>query len=138
MLRRIGAVLGGTFIGSVVNMAIIQLNMSVLHPAPPGLDPNDMAALAAYVGGLPASAFLVVMLAHLGQSFVGGWAGARLSATSPMGVALVVGALTALGGLINLLILPAPWFMWLELPLYFLTAWAAGVLELARRGRAFG
>ena len=77
MIRNIVAVVVGLFVGSTVNMALIQLNMQVLFPMPPGTDMNDPVQLNAYIETLPTQAFFVVMAAHLGQSFVGGWTAAR-------------------------------------------------------------
>ncbi len=57
MLRNILATLGGFFLGSCVNMALITLNSSVLYPMPPGTDMNDPAAFEAYISGLPMPAF---------------------------------------------------------------------------------
>jgi hypothetical protein len=132
MLRNVGAVLAGLVVGGVLNMLVLQVNTAILFPAPPGTDLADPAALGAYMATLPVTAFLVVVLAHQLQAFVGGWVAARLG-TAPVALALVVGALSALGGLGTLLLIPAPAWMWLELPLYFVVAWAAGALEVRRR-----
>lgn len=136
-MRAFFAVVGGLFIGSFINMALIQLNTS-LNPPPPGFNPQDMSAFAKYIAGLPPSAFLLVMVAHLAQAFFGGLAAAWLNDDDGIALALIVGAITAVGGLINLLMLPAPWWMWLELPLYPVVALLAGFLDLARRGKALG
>jgi len=135
MLRNIGAVVVGLVVGSTVNMALILLNAKVLFPMPVGMDMYDPVQLNAYVATLPAAAFLVVIAAHQGQAFVGGWIAARLAASKPMRLALIVGALTLLGGLENLRTIDGPWWMAVEIPLYLLVAWAAGKLEQGRRER---
>jgi hypothetical protein len=132
MLRDIGAVVAGLVVGSVANMALVFANMAVF-PGPPGLDFNDPAAMAAYVGGLPPQAFLGVMAAHLSQALLGGWTAARLSGERTALAAYVVGALTALACLVNLLGLPSPWWMWAELPLCGVIVWAVARAEVARR-----
>jgi len=113
-------------------MAIVMLS-TVLYPMPEGVGFNDREGLAAYIETLPVTAFLIVMLAHLGQAFVGGWIAAIISRNSSMLVAMVVGILTLLAGLYNLSTLPAPAWMWIEVPLYLVAAWAAARLVLARR-----
>lgn len=128
MLRSIGAVIAGLAVGMVVNMAIVQLNMTLLHPAPEGLDTNDMDQLQAYMDTLPASAFLVVMIAHLGQSFVGGWVAARLAASNVMVMAMTVGVLSMAGGIAMMFMISGPTWMYIELPLYLVVAWFAGRL----------
>ena len=132
MIRNICAVLVGLVTGMALNMAIVMLSM-VLYPMPEGVGWNDREGLAAYIETLPATAFLIVMLAHLGQAFVGGWIAAIISRNSSMVVAMIVGVLTLLGGLYNMSTLPLPAWMWIEVPLYLVAAWAAARLVLARR-----
>jgi hypothetical protein len=132
MLRNIAAVVAGIFVGMVVNMSIIQLNTGVLFPLPAGADMNDAAQFNAYLASLPAIAFVVVMAAHLGQAFVGGLVAARLSASHPMRLALVVGVFALVGGVAALLMYDGPAWMVVELPLYLVVAWAGG--RLGRRG----
>ncbi len=132
MIRNICAVLVGLVAGMVFNMLIVMLS-TVLYPMPEGVGFNDREGLAAYIETLPVTAFLIVMLAHLGQAFVGGWIAALISRNSSMVVAMIVGVLTLLGGLYNMSTLPLPAWMWIEVPLYLVAAWAAARLVLARR-----
>ncbi|MEQ1570842.1 MAG: hypothetical protein ABMA64_34755 [Myxococcota bacterium] len=134
MIRNFGAVVVGLFVGMLVNMSLILLNTQVLFPVPPELNPSDPAQLAVYVASLPVAALVVVVAAHLGQAFVGGWVAARLAGSAPRVPALIVGALTLVGGVLNLRTLHGPAWMWLEVPLYLVVAWAAGELEVRRRG----
>ncbi len=132
-IRNILAVMGGLAVGMAINMAIIKINSSVLFPAPPGADLSDTTQLKAYVATLPASAFLVVMLAHLGQSFVGGWIAARAGASRPMLLAMIVGAVSLYGGLMMMMEIRGPTWFAVELPLYLVVAWLAGGIERRRR-----
>ncbi len=132
MIRNICAVLIGLVAGMAVNMVIVMLS-TVLYPMPEGVGFNDREGLAAYIETLPATAFLIVMLAHLGQAFFGGWIAALIGRKNPMLVAMVIGVLSMLAGLYNLSTLPAPAWMWIEVPLYLVAAWAAARLVLARR-----
>ncbi len=136
MMRSVGAVLIGLIAGMAVNMAIILLNMYVLFPMPPGLDMNDGPAMSAYVATLPLTALLIVIVAHLGQSFVGGWVAARLSASAPVRQALIVGVLSLLAGVLNMMQIAAPTWMMIELPLYLVVAYAAGQLVARSRDQA--
>jgi MFS family permease len=133
MLRNVLAVLGGLLVGGALNMALVQLNMRVLFPMPQGMDTNDPAQFNAYVAALPTAAFFVVMLAHLGQSFVGGWLAARLGASRPMLLAMIVGVLSLAGGVTAMMTIDGPDWMVVELPLYLVVAWLAGRLEQKRR-----
>ena len=132
MIRNICAVLIGLVAGMIINMLIVMFS-TVLYPMPEGVNFNDREGLAAYIETLPVTAFLIVMLAHLGQAFFGGWIAALISRKNPMLVAMVIGVLSMLAGLYNLSTLPAPAWMWIEVPLYLVAAWVAARLVLARR-----
>lgn len=135
VLRNIGAVILGLLVGSALNMGLVMANMS-LFPGPEGLDFNDTEAMAEYIAGLPQSAFILVLLAHVGQASLGGWIAARVGASRPIVLALVVGALTLVGGAMNMMNFPdAPIWMWIEFPLYLALPYALGKMEQGRRAR---
>ena len=136
MLRNIGAVILGLFVGATVNRGLIMLNMMVLFPTPPGMQTGDAVAMQAYIDQLPITAFLVVILAHLGQAGVGGWVAARVAGSHPRRLAMVVAGLTLAGGLVIALQLSAPAWTYIEMPLYLVVGWVAGTLELRRRQAA--
>jgi nitrate/nitrite transporter NarK len=117
-----------------VNMAIVTLNI-LIYPMPEGVDFGDAEGMAAYIATLPLVAMLIVLLAHLGQAFAGGWLAARISKNRSMVVAMIVGVLTLIAGLINMMSMPHPNWMWIEMPLYLVAAWAAAKIELKRRHR---
>ncbi len=136
MLRNVGAVLAGLVVGMAVNMAFVLLNSMVLFPMPEGMDMNDPVQMNAYVATLPTPAFFVVLVAHLGQSFCGGWLAARLGASRPMLLAMIIGVLSLVGGILNMMQIQGPSWMVIELPLYLVVAWLAGRLETKRREAA--
>ena len=51
-------------------------------------------------------------------------------------VALVVGAISMIGGIMNLIDLPHPQWMWLEVPFYLIFSLAAGSFVSLRRKAA--
>lgn len=122
------AVLAGLAIGMAVNMALITLNSRVLFPMPEGTSMQDPEQFQAYVSKLPAPAFLVVMAAHLGQAFVGGWAAAWFGRSQPVLLAMIVGGISMAGGIMMLRSVKGPRWMVLEVPLYLVVAYAAGLL----------
>jgi len=97
------------------------------------VDMNDPVAFGSFIQGLPAQAFALVLVAHLGQSFVGAWIAARLAPTRPMLLAMVIGALSLLGGILAMAMIPGPAWLAVELPLYLVVAWLAGRREVQRR-----
>jgi hypothetical protein len=136
MVRNILAVIAGLVVGMVVNMALIMLNAYVLFPMPPGTSMQDPEQVNAYIATLPTVAFFVVLSAHLGQSFVGGWTAARLGSSRPMMLAMIVGVLSLVGGAINMMTIKGPDWLYIELPLYLVVAWLAGRFEVKRRAAA--
>jgi hypothetical protein len=136
MIRNIVAVIAGLVVGMLVNMALVLLNVYVFFPMPPGTDMADPEQFNAYIATLPTAAFFLVLAAHLGQSFVGGWAAARIGSSRPMMLAMIVGVGTLAGGIINMMTVKGPTWMYIELPLYLVVAWLAGRMEVNRRAAA--
>ena len=128
MVRNSFAVVLGIVVGMTLNMMLIQLNSHVFFPMPPGTDVNDPAQFNAYIAGLPHRAFIVVLLAHLGQSFVGAWVAARLGTSHRMKLALSVGVVSLIGGVLAMGMIDGPDWLVVELPLYLVVAWLAGSL----------
>ncbi|MDC1142039.1 YrzE family protein [Planctomycetota bacterium] len=135
MIRNILAVIVGLVVGGVLNMTIIQFNMNVLYPAPKGMDPNDVDQFNAYLSTLPTMAFVVVIVAHLAQAFIGGWVAARLAKSRPFLLAMIVGALSLVGGILAMTMFKGPDWMIIEFPLYLILAALAGRHESSRRAR---
>ncbi len=132
MVRNIAAVVLGLVVGMAVNMALIMVSWA-LFPMPEGMDMNVPEQMNAYVATLPVAAFLIIIAAHLGQSFVGAWVAARLGASHLMVLALIIGVLTLAGGVANMMMIEHPPWMYVEIPLYLIVAYAAGKLEVRRR-----
>ncbi len=138
MIRNIFVVILGLAVGMGVNMALVMFNAYVLFPMPTGTDMNDPDQLNAYIAILPTLGFFVVMAAHLGQSFVGGWVAARLGSSSPMMLAMTVGMASLAGGIMMTMNVEAPTWTMIELPLYLVVAWQAGRMEVNRRAATAG
>ena len=133
MIRNAVAVMTGYIVGSVINMALIQLKILVLFPPAEGIDVGDIVQYNSYIATLPTAAFLFIVAAHLSQSFVGAWITARLSASHTMILAMGIGVLSLAGGIMSMTMIEAPAWLMIELPLYLVVAWAAGNGELKRR-----
>ncbi len=52
---------------------------------PEGVDMNDPERLNTYIATLPAAGLVPILLAHLGQAFIGGWAAPPTRALAPHG-----------------------------------------------------
>ena len=133
MIRNVVAVTAGLAVGMIVNMLLTTLNARLLFPMPPDASMSDPEQVNAWVATLPVAAFFVVIAAHLGQSFVGGWVAARLGSSRPMMLAMIIGTASLAGGIMAMTSIDGPRWMVVELPLYLVVAWLAGKIEITRR-----
>jgi hypothetical protein len=132
VIRNVGAIIAGVVFGSFLNGLIVVAMMGI-WPLPEGVDMSDAIAFQAHVATLPLTAWMMAIFAHLTQAGVGGWVAARLGASHPMALALTVGSLSLVGGIINAINLSVPAWVWIEMPLYLAVAAIAGTLENRRR-----
>ena len=58
---------------------------------------------------------------------------ARLGASRPILLAMIIGVLSLAGGLANAVMMATPAWTWIEMPGYLLVAWFAGSIEAKRR-----
>ena len=119
-------------VGMTFNMGMVVLN-TALHPMPDGVDFNDAEGISAYIATLPLMAMLLIVMADVGQAFIGGLVAAVIGRSASMVVAMIVGMISMLGGIANLMSMPLPVWMWWEIPLYLVAAWFAARIVLAWR-----
>ena len=109
-VRNILAIIIGWFIGSAVNMGLIETGHTLIPIE--GLDPNDMKALAKVMPTLSAKFFIFPFLAHALGTLVGAIVAGSIAASHKMKFSLAIGVLFLLGGIVVSFMLPAPiWFI---------------------------
>lgn len=130
-LRNVLAVIAGWFVGSIVNMGLVSTGHGV-YPIP-GIDPNDMEALAEIMPTLESEYFLFPFLAHAIGTLVGAFVAALIAQGNKLRLAMIVGALFFIGGiLVNFMIMGPMWFTATDLLLaYFPMAWLGGKIGVA-------
>jgi fructose-specific phosphotransferase system IIC component len=121
ILRNILAVLAALAVGNIV-ITLFESITSMQHPYPEGMRKDNMDEIKAFIATLPPSAFILVFLGHITGSFVAGLIAWLISKSSYI-PSMVAGALFMIAGLINLLIIDHPWWMWLEMLLYLPAAY---------------
>ena len=130
ILRNILAVIAGVFAGGAVNMGLILLGASLLPP-PAGVDVNDVASINAHIGEYSIAQLLSPFLAHALGTLAGAFVAAKLAASRKMALAMVIGGVNLLGGIMAVQMIPsAPlWFDVLDLGFAYLPmAWLGGRL----------
>jgi hypothetical protein len=123
-LRSIVATAAGILTGVVVISAVEAVSNN-MYPLPAGVNPKDLEALRAVILSMPDGAFLMIMLGHMLGALAAGIV-SMLIAKDTFRPTLVCGGMFMFFGLINLIALPHPLFVWAELvgyiPLAYLGA----------------
>jgi hypothetical protein len=102
----------GVFVGGLLIEAT-ELLGSLVYPPPPGMNPDDPAAVKAAMANLPAGALLLVLLGWIVGTFVGAWITAQKAERAPIGHGLVLGGLSLVGAVVNMLMIPHPVWFWI-------------------------
>jgi predicted MFS family arabinose efflux permease len=129
IFRRVGSVLFGLVVGTVVIMAVESLGQR-LFPPPPNMDLKDLANLVATMSRVQPGALVMVLVGWALGSFAGGWAAARMAGRDEVRQALLVGAVLMAAGVANFFVIPHPvWMVVLGLAVYLPFAWMGGRLR---------
>ncbi len=111
IIRNILAFILGWFIGSFVNLGLVNIGYTFFPIA--GLDPNDFDALIEIMPTLEVKNFVFPFLAHALGTLVGAIVVGLLAASHKMKLSIGIGGLFLIGGIIMNFILPGP--MWFEI-----------------------
>lgn len=115
LLRNIIAFIVGFAIGNFVNMGLITISGSIIPP-PEGADMQTMEGLKASMHLFEPKHFLFPFLAHAGGTLVAAWITTMLAASRKLLLAMIIGGLFLLGGIIAVFMLPSPlWFSILDI-----------------------
>ena len=101
-------------------------------PSPEGFDGSTMEGMKETLHLLKAQHFIFPFLAHALGTLVGAFIAAKMAATHKMKLALGIGILFLIAGIINVIMLPHPvWFAALDLVVSYLPmGWLGGKLAL--------
>lgn len=110
----------GLFVGSIVNMLLVQLGLVVVPP-PAGVDMTTPEGIKAAMPFFNAQNFIFPFLAHAVGTLVGAFIATRWSGTAGRMPAIVVACFFFVGGLASTFMLPgAPtWFIAADLVLAY-------------------
>ena len=128
ILKNILAVIAGIIIGSLVNMGLIMIGVSLIA-LPEGMDPMSTESLKEFMPQLEPKHFIFPFLAHALGTLVGAFVAARIAASRQMVFALIIGAFFLMGGIMSITDHPGPmWFNVLDLVVaYIPVAWLGGM-----------
>lgn len=133
IVRNLLAVVAGVLLGSIVNMGLIIVGSRVIAP-PAGADVTTLEGLKNSIHLFGLRHFLFPFLAHALGTLVGAGVTAALAANRKTALALLVGVVFLVGGMTNVMMLPAPlWFDVLDLVgAYLPMAWLGGRLATGK------
>lgn len=134
ILRNILAVIAGIVVAGIVNMGLIILGGKFLPP-PAGVDVNDIASINAHIREYSVFQLLAPFIAHAAGVLVGAFLTAKLAASRHLAMAMIIGAVFLLGGIMAVRMIPdAPmWFNALDLVVAYLPmAWLGHRLAMMR------
>jgi len=110
MGKKISAVLIGT-IAAVVIILLVQMIVNSLYPLPTGIKQDDIEKIRAIYLNMPLAAYLLLLLAYILGSFVGGLTAALISHSGKQYLAMIIGIILLLMAVVNLFKYPHPvWF----------------------------
>ena len=115
----------GIVTGIIANMLVLQIGMMV-YPIPAGLDTNDVDAMTTFVATMPLGQLLFTYGAHVTQAGVGSLVGCLSNRQTASRTGLLVGGITAMFCMMNLMMLPHPMWFWSELPVALGLGWGIG------------
>jgi len=115
ILRNVGSVVVGLVVALALIVAVEGVS-AIVHPFPPGVDPNDLEVCKAHVARYPQWVLALAVVSWGFTAFVSAWLATRLAAGRHPAPGIVVGSLLLSAAATNLFMLPYPtWFIALNL-----------------------
>lgn len=115
VIRNVLAVVAGLFFGSIINMGILNISHLVIPP-PKGIDVTTYEGLLEAIKLFEPKHYIMPFLAHALGTLAGALMASLIAKKRKLTVSMIVGCFFLVGGLINIVMIPAPiWFILLDL-----------------------
>lgn len=113
--------------GSMVVQAFGEQGIHMMYPPPSGITFTDKVAIAAYIGSLPAMAFVLLLADYIICAFLAGAVATFVSGRESSRPAIMAGVFTTLASLLNVVRMPGQplWFSFLSVLVYLPVAYVA-------------
>lgn len=124
ILRNILAVIAGFIVGNIFNMGLIIIGMQLIQ-IPGNPSPFDPESIKAAIPQFEVKHFAIPLLAHAAGTLAGALVAVRIGISKYFTLAMIVGSIFLIAGILNALSIPAPaWFVALDLIVaYIPMAW---------------
>ena len=132
MLKNSIAIIVGLIAAGIVIM-LVEMFGHVIYPPPAEFDPADSDSIKMLIELAPAGALMMVVLAYVLGSLVGGAVAALIKGKNKLYRAMIVGIILMIAGIFNLASNPHPvWFWVLCLLIFVPFAYLGGRLVVKR------
>lgn len=116
MLRKVLAIVGGTFLGMLTTSYLKSYSFRV-HPGPEEKDQLTPEAFEAFVAGLPDKVFYIIIASHVIGALMAGLVAAKISPDTKFWVGMIAVFLIFIFSISTFLAIPHPtWVMTMDLP----------------------
>ena len=121
------------FVLGIVLIVVVEALGHFVYPPPANLDITNPEEVKNLMANAPVGALLFVVLAYAVGSFGGGGLAARLVQKSHILHAMIVGGLLMVAGIMNMFMIPHPFWFWIISVAVYLPAAYAGARFAHRR-----
>ena len=115
----------GIVVGLIFKFVMLEVGR-LIYPPPVELDPRDAIQMAQFLSTMPPSQLIFVFASHVSQGVIGVLAGCLSNRKTSQRTGVLVGGITGLFCMLNLMILSHPTWFWLEVPLTIGVGFAIG------------
>ena len=106
-LKNVLAVIVGFVVGSIANMILVTVGPYVIPP-PDGVDVTNVESIRSSMHLFEFKHFIFPFLAHSLGTLVGAYLAALIAASCRLAVAMVVGGIFLIGGIVNVAMIGGP------------------------------
>ena len=106
-LKNVLAVIVGFVVGSIANMILVTVGPYVIPP-PDGVDVTNVESIRSSMHLFEFKHFIFPFLAHSLGTLVGAYLAALIAASCRLAVAMVVGGIFLIGGIVNVVMIGGP------------------------------
>ncbi len=106
-MRAFFAVMSGMLF-AVTLVSVTGLLAGAFHPAPPGMDPMDLAQVAAHIERMPPNAWLVTLAGWFAATLIGGVIASRVAPARPDYYAWIIAGIFFAWTMNNIIRFPHP------------------------------
>jgi hypothetical protein len=95
-----------------VVVSAVEYLSHMIYPLPDVADPYDKDMLKAHIALAPVEALVLVPIGWILGAFLGSFLGGYISKTKKQAIFFIVAIFTLMAAVMNMILLPSPWYFW--------------------------